>query len=144
AILLPFLMDSFFDGELYDFSNIWLGLLFFVSFVFCTIPAMSFPLITAEFKYPHNNFWFKLLIEEKFASHTLLRFFGVENNFWLLIPTLILLGLVFHVVWRYARRPKRFLLGAFIGLLLVFTYLGLPNLDKPELKSKREMLKASH
>jgi len=142
AILLPLFMDSFFDGELYDFSNIWLGLLFLISFVFCTIPAMTFPLVTVEFKYPHNTFWLKLLIEERFLSPTSLRFFGIENNFWLVLPTLILLGLVFHVVWRYARRPKRFLLGAFIGFSLACVYLGLPSLDRPELKSKREIFKA--
>lgn len=143
AVLLPFFMDSFFDGELYDFSNIWLGLLFFISFLFCTIPAMTFPLVTSDFRYPHNTFWLKLLIEEKFLSPTLLKFLGVEDIFLLTLPTLFLLGLAFHVVWRYVRRPERFLFGSLIGFLLVVTYLGLPNLDKNELRLKRETLKTS-
>lgn len=140
VLLLPFLMDSFFDGELYDRSNLWLGILFILSLVFCTIPALSFPLVPSEFKYPHNTLWTKLLIEQRTFTTNFASFFSIESNSILAVPVLLLLTFVLYQILQSARRPYRFLLGAVFGLLIAISYLFLPNLDNPKLRHQREVI----
>lgn len=137
--VLPLLLDSFFDGEIYDLSNLWQGILFAVSFVFCTIPMLTFPLAPPEFKYPHNNFWRKLLLEENLFVPNLAELVGFHKSFWLLLPIIILLLTAFFIVCRNARRPQKFLIGAICGFLIAGFYLFLPNLDQNiENKQKRQ------
>lgn len=129
VFILPLLLDSFFDGEVYDFSNIWQGLLFTVSFVFCTLPVLTFPFAPPEFRYPHNNFWAKLIWEEGWFTPNLANVFGLPAGVWTIAPAVLALLAVFYVVWRYARRPARFFAGSVAGVLLVAGYLAMPNLD---------------
>lgn len=137
VFILPLLLDSFFDGEIYDFSNLWQGFLFTISFLLCTIPVLTFPFAPPEFKYPHNNFWGKFLWEENWFTPNLANIFGLPNNIWATLPTVILLLLAIHFVWRYARRPQRFFIGTIFGFLAVGVYLALPNLDNPENQFRR-------
>ncbi len=137
VMLLPLLMDSFFDGEIYDLSNIWQGFLFAISFVLCTLPILTFPFAPPEFKYPHNNFWGSFLWNEGWFTPTLANAFGVPSGIWTLLPAALALCAVFYLVWRYARRPFRFFAGATAGLLVVAGYLLLPNLDSADNKFRR-------
>jgi hypothetical protein len=129
VLILPLLLDSFFDGEIYDFSNVWQGLLFTVSFILCTLPVLTFPFAPPEFKYPHANFWMKLMWDEGWFTPNLANAFGLPPVAWTSVPVVLGLIVVFYIVWRYARRPARFFAGAVAGLLLVAGYLALPNLD---------------
>jgi hypothetical protein len=137
VFVLPLMLDSFFDGEIYEFSNVWQGILFTISFLLCTIPALTFPFAPPEFKYPHNNFWGKFLFTENWFTPNLANVFGLSSNVWTLLPALILLLSVLFILRRYARRPGRFTIGIFAGLILVGVYLALPNLDNAENEFRR-------
>lgn len=137
VFVLPLLLDSFFDGEIYEFSNVWQGVLFTISFLLCTIPILTFPFVPPEFKYPHNNFWGKFLFYENWFTPNLANVFGISSNIWTILPVLISLLIVFFIVRRYARRPRRFTIGLFVGLILVGVYLALPNLDNTENQFRR-------
>jgi hypothetical protein len=137
VFVLPLMLDSFFDGEIYEFSNVWQGALFTISFLLCTIPALTFPFAPPEFKYPHNNFWGSFLFYENWFTPNLANVFGLSSSVWTLLPVLILLFAVLFILRRYARRPGRFTIGIFAGLILVGIYLGLPNLDNAENEFRR-------
>ena len=137
VFVLPLMLDSFFDGEIYEFSNVWQGTLFTISFLLCTLPALTFPFAPPEFKYPHNNFWGKFLFEENWFTPNLANVFGFSSGFWTLLPVLVLLFSVLFILRRYARRPGRFTAGIFAGLILVGIYLALPNLDNSENEFRR-------
>lgn len=137
VFVLPLMLDSFFDGEIYEFSNIWQGFLFTVSFLLCTIPALTFPFAPPEFTYPHNDFWGKFLFAENWFTPNLANVFGLSSSIWTLFPALVLLFAVLFILRRYARRPARFTIGIFAGLILVGVYLALPNLDNAENQFRR-------
>lgn len=137
VFIIPLLLDSFFDGEIYEFSNVWQGLLFTVSFLLCTIPALTFPFAPPEFGFPHNDFWGKFLFGENWFTPNLANVFGFSSSVWTILPITVLLVAVLIVLRRYARRPSRFTIGIFCGLILVGAYLALPNLDNPENEFRR-------
>jgi tetratricopeptide (TPR) repeat protein len=137
VFVLPLFLDSFFDGEIYELSNIWQGVLFTISFLLCTLPALTFPFAPPEFKYPHNNFWGALLFYENWFTPNLANVFGLSSSVWTILPALILLFAVLFIVRRCVRRPGRFTAGIFAGLILVGVYLALPNLDNPENEFRR-------
>lgn len=139
-LILPLLLDSFFDGELYDRSNIWVGLLFMASFIFCLLPSFSLPIVLNDFKYPHNTFWLKLLTEQRVFTPNLLTLFGFENMPLQVSVAVVLALFALYFTWTNMRKPYRFLVGALIGILLVVTYLLLPNLDKPNLHEQRQRI----
>jgi hypothetical protein len=137
VFLLPLMLDSFFDGEIYEFSNLWQGFLFTISFLLCTLPALTFPFAPPEFKYPHNNFWGKFLFYENWFTPNSANVFGFSSNIWTLLPVLISLIAVLFIVRRYVRRPGKFAFGMLAGLIVVGIYLALPNLDNDENKLRR-------
>jgi len=137
VFILPLMLDSFFDGEIYEFSNVWQGVLFTISFLLCTLPALTFPFAPPEFKYPHNNFWGKFLFAENWFTPNLANVFGLSSSVWTLLPALFLFFAVLFILRRYARRPGRFTIGIFAGLILVGVYLALPNLDNAENQFRR-------
>ena len=144
VFVLPLMLDSFFDGEFYEYSNIWQGALFTISFLLCTMPALTFPFAPPEFKYPHNNFWGKFLFYENWFTPNLANIFGLSSSIWTLLPALVLLFAVLFIVRRYARRPGRFTVGLFAGLILVGVYLALPNPDNAENQFRRASVAESY
>lgn len=142
--ILPLLLDSFFDGEIYEYSNLWQGFLFGVSFLFCTIPALTFPFAPSEFKYPHNNFWFAFLWQENWFIPNLANVFGFPSSFWTILPIIILFLAAIFIVWRSVRRPHRFLIGLICSFILVGIYLFLPNLDSAENEFRRATVAERH
>lgn len=137
VFILPLMLDSFFDGEIFEFSNVWQGALFTISFLLCTIPILTFPFAPPEFKYPHNNFWGKFLFRENWFTPNLANVFGMQSSVWTILPVLIALVAVLIILRRYARRPSRFTAGMFAGLIMVGVYLALPNLDSAENEFRR-------
>ena len=137
VFVLPLMLDSFFDGEIFEFSNVWQGLLFTISFLLCTMPALTFPFAPPEFKYPHNNFWGKFLFFENWFTPNLANVLGFSSSFWTILPALVALFAVLIILRRYARRPTRFTVGMFVGLIMVGVYLALPGLDNPENEFRR-------
>jgi tetratricopeptide (TPR) repeat protein len=144
ALTLPLLLDSFFDGEIYEFSNVWQGALFTVSFLLCALPALAFPFAPLEFKYPHNNFWGKLLLDENWFAPNMANVFGLSSSVWTLLPVIIAFAAVLFILRRYARRPSRFGIGVLVGLLMFGVYLGLPNLDNSENEFRRAAVAERH
>lgn len=144
-LILPLMMDSFFDGELYDRSNLWLGFLFALSTLFNFLPAITLPIVPPEFKYPHNTLWTKLLTEGSFftVNSIGLIFGSVINKPFLISISLVLIVFVFHFTWINTRKPSKFLIGAIIGILVVSVYVILPTFDKQNLQKKRQEIKNS-
>ncbi|MDM7920898.1 MAG: tetratricopeptide repeat protein [Pyrinomonadaceae bacterium] len=131
VLVLPLMLDSVFDGELYESSNIWQGLLFGLSFFFCVLPVLTFPFAPPEFSYPHNDFWFALLWQENWFTPNLAMFAGV-SAFWSLVPLIGAFIGVLIIVSRSMRRPRRFALGL-AGATVVFTaYIFIPGLADRE------------
>jgi hypothetical protein len=137
VMILPLLLDSFFDGEIYEFSNLWQGFLFAISFVLCTFPILTFPFAPPEFKYPHNSFWGKFIWSENWFTPNLGNSLGLPAGIWGILPAAVSLLAVVYIVWRYARRPARFFIGSVAGVTIVSAYLLLPNLDSAENRFRR-------
>lgn len=135
--IIPLMLDSLFDGEIYDFSNIWQGFLFGLSFLLCTIPVLTFPFAPPEFQFPHNDFWTSFLIYEAWTTPNLLNIFGVSGSILTIILTLFLLVSALYFVYKNARRPKRFALGLLFGTIVFAIYSFLPILDDKEKEFRR-------
>lgn len=135
--IIPLLLDTFFDGEIYDFSNIWQGFLFGLSFLFCTIPALTFPLAPPEFQFPHNDFFGSLLFYETWIMPNLLNNSGISTSLWTIIPPSLLLVSALYFVYENVRRPKRFALGLLFAAIIFAFYSFLPNLDDKKKESRR-------
>ncbi|MBK8147347.1 MAG: hypothetical protein IPK58_03815 [Acidobacteria bacterium] len=129
VMLLPLLLDSFFDGEIYEFSNLWQGFLFAISFVLCTVPILTFPFAPPEFRYPHNSFWGKFLWYENWFTPNLANVAGSPSSIWTILPAAIMLVAVFFIVWRYARRPRALFRRRYGRTFGRRGYFLLPNLD---------------
>jgi hypothetical protein len=126
VIVVPLLLDSFFDGEYFSNSNVWLGILFGVSVVFCTLPILTFPFAPPEFLSPHNDFWIPLLTQEGWYVPNLANVLGAPPAAWTLIPVLAALAGVVYYVTTGARLPRKFLIGLGIGFLMIVLYAVLP------------------
>jgi len=135
--IIPLMLDTFFDGEIYDFSNIWQGFLFGLSFLFCTVPTLTFPFAPPEFQFPHNDFFGSLLLYEMWLTPNLLNSFSILGNVWTIIPAVFLFVLALYFVYENARRPKRFALGLLFAAIIFAIYSFLPNLDNKDKESRR-------
>jgi hypothetical protein len=136
-LILPFLLDSLLRGEISKFSNPLRGALFAVSFLFCTIPALTFPFPPPEFSFPHNNFWRPLLVNEHWFTPTAANGLGLPAGIASLVPVLLALLAVICLVCANAREPKRFVLGVLAGVVAVGAYAFLPNLDDQAARLRR-------
>ena len=139
-IIVPLLLDSFFDGEIEDYSSLWRGFLFTVSFLFCTIPMLTYSFAPSGLEFPHNSFWQPLLYDANFFTLTLANTFGLVNNIWTILPAIILLLLAIYLVWRAAKFPFRFAVGIFAGILLVGNYMFLTDFEPEKAKLRIEKI----
>jgi hypothetical protein len=123
-VVMPLLLDSFFDGDTYEMSNMWQGLWFGLSIVSCVLPVLSaMPLAPAEVALPHRNFWLQNLIEEKTFAPTLANTFGAPAAWWTLIPVAAFVLLAVYLVMRNMRRPHRFGIGLIAAAVVSAIYL---------------------
>jgi len=137
-IILPLMLDSFFDGETEDYPSHWRGFLFAISMLFCTIPMLTYSFAPPELQFPHNSFWQPLLYEANIFTLTLANVFGAANNIWAILPAMILLASVLYFVWRDAKFPFKFAVGLLAGILLVGNYMFLVSLEGETAKPLRE------
>ena len=137
VLLVPLMLDSVFDHETYEFSNLWKGILFAISFAFCTLPILTFPFAPPEFKIPQNDFWLSLLMNERWATPTLASWFGLPATLWTLLPVAIALGLAVIIVIISMRRRDRFVVGMLIGAAACAGVMFWPGLDAAEDKFRR-------
>ena len=128
-IVVPLLLDSFFDGEAEDFPSVFRGLLIAVSFLFCVIPILTFPFAPGALDFPHNSFWQPLLYDQNLYTLTVANTLGFENNIWTILPAMVLLLLAVYVVWRDVKYPFRFAVGIVMGFLIVAGYMFIPKLE---------------
>ena len=136
--ILPLMLDSFFDSETEEYPSLWRGFLFTVSFLLCTIPALTYTFASPEFSFPHNTFWQPLLFDNLWFVPTLANVFGLPNNVWTILPAILLLLLVIYVVWRDAKYPMSFAVGILSAFLAVGIYMFVPSLDNPTAQKQRE------
>jgi hypothetical protein len=142
--ILPLMLDSFFDGEIEEFPSLLRGVLFAVSFLLCTIPALVFSHAPPESVFPHNNFWGYLIFYQEFFTPTLLSLFNAPNNFWTISPAILLFLSAIYLVWRNANNPLKFLIGILAAFLAVGIYLFIPGLDNSETQDiRRQMVNQS-
>lgn len=135
---MPLLLDSFFDGEIYEMSNLWQGIWFGISFIFCVLPVLTFPFAPPEFTQPHRDFWLKFLVSENWYTPNLPNVFGASSSIWTMLPILVLFALVIYLVLRNARRPQRFLLGLIGATVVCSAYLATPSrFQDPDLTFRR-------
>ena len=127
VLLIPLLLDAFFDSEIYDLSNIWQGLLFAPSLVFCLLPVLTYPFAPAEYTFPHRDVWLPYLTLEHVYVSTLANIFKLPDSVWALVPVFLLAALVVYFVAAGMRRPGRFLVGFTIGAVAVGLYLFVPS-----------------
>lgn len=137
VFIIPLLLDSFFDGETDKFPNLWRGMTFVVSMLFCTLPALTFIFAPPEFKFPHNNFWIPFLTQENWFTPTLANIFGIQSGFWTILPAIICIFAVGYFVWRESFAPKKFAAGILIGLAIVAVYFFAFNFDNFENEFRR-------
>ena len=142
-IILPLMLDSFFDGEIEDYPSHWRGFLFAVSILFCTIPMLTYSFAPPELQFPHNSFWQPLLYDANLFTLTLANTFGLINNIWTILPVMILLLFAMFFVWRDAKYPFKFAVGLLAGILLVGNYMFLLNFESDEAKPLRDKIVVS-
>ena len=126
-IVIPLMLDSFFDAETYEMSNLWQGLLFGISFIFCTLPILTFPFAPPEFSQPYRDFWMYFLTSEGWFAPNLGNVVGVPTGFWAMLPVFAMFLLAMYLVVRSMRRPKRFLIGLTASLIVLGFYLFYPG-----------------
>ena len=140
-LTIPLLLDSFFDGEIFEMSNLWQGLWFGVSFVFCTLPVLTFPFAPPEFAQPHRDFWLKFLFSEHWYTPNLANVAGAPSTIWTMLPVVGSLVLALYMVLRNARRPRRFLTGLVTAAVVTAAYLATPSsFQDPELSFQRAVV----
>lgn len=137
-IIIPLMLDSFFDGETEDYPSHWRGFLFAISMLFCTIPMLTYPFAPPELQFPHNSFWQPLLYDNMWFMPTLANSFGLVKNIWTILPAMILLVFVLYFVWRDAKFPFKFAVGLIAGVLLVGNYMFLLDFEPDQAKPLRE------
>jgi hypothetical protein len=125
-LLVPLLLDSFFDGETYEMSNLWQGFLFGISIILCVLPALTFPFAPPEFAYPHRDFWMRLLVEEHWFVPNLANVISGSSSVWTMIPVFLAFMLAVYIVFRSMRRQQRFLIGLAAALVAVTIYFFVP------------------
>jgi hypothetical protein len=125
-IIVPLLLDSFFDGEIYEMSNLWTGLLFSVSLGLCVLPSLTFPLAPPEFGVPFRSFWVNFLISEGWIAPTFASVFGAPAAWWTLVPVFAAAILTAFLLYRTIRRPRRFLIGFGTGAAALLLFLFIP------------------
>ncbi|MEZ5346844.1 MAG: hypothetical protein R2681_14935 [Pyrinomonadaceae bacterium] len=133
-IIIPLLLDSFFDGEIEDYSSLGRGLLFTVSFLLCTIPMLTYSFAPVVLQFPHNSFWQPLLYDSNVFTLTAANTFGLPVSVWTILPAAILLLFAIYFVWRDAKYPFRFAVGILTGFVAVGSYMFLPTLEQQAAK----------
>jgi hypothetical protein len=126
-LIMPLMLDSFFDGEIYEMSNLWQGLWFGISLVFCTLPALTFPFAPPELSQPLRNFWLKFLTSENWYTPNFANVIGAPSSIWTMLPVFALLLLAAYIVLKNARRPRRFLTGLVSAAVITSVYLAFPT-----------------
>lgn len=137
-LVVPLLLDSFFDGDIEDYSSLWRGFFFALSLIFCALPVLTHPFAPPELQFPHNSFWQPLLAETGLVALTLVNTFGAAVSVWTILPAAALLGLVLFFVWKDSKYPLRFAVGLLAGVLLAFNYMFLVRLEEPQAKPLRQ------
>ena len=137
-IVIPLMLDSFFDGEIEDYPSLWRGFFFAISMLFCALPMLTFPLAPPELQFPHNSFWQPLLYENNLWMPTMANIFGLVKSIWTILPAMILLLLAMYFVWRDAKYPLKFAVGLLAGILLVGNYMFLLDFENEKAKPLRE------
>src|SRR3954465_7252924 len=123
VLVIPLMLDSFFDGDTYEMSNMWQGFLFILSLVLCVLPSLTFPLAPQDIADPYRNFWMAFLIHEGWFLPNLANVFGAPSSWWTLVPVLISVILIALLVYINIRRPRRFSLGVLAGIFVLAIYL---------------------
>jgi hypothetical protein len=131
-MMVPLMLDSFFEGEADTIPSFWTGLLFSISLVLSVMPALTFPFAPPEFNAPHNDFWAKLLVRENWVVPNLANVLGVETSVWLIVPVLIAIIVCVVIVVRSIRMRGQFIVGLVIGLSAVSGYVLWPGLESDE------------
>ena len=126
VVIVPLLLDSFFEREFYSYSNVWQGILLSVSLVFCILPILTFPFAPPEFSAPHNDFWVPLLWQDGWYVPNLANVMGAPSSGWTLIPVVVGVAAIVYLVTIAALRPRTFAIGLAIGFVVVGFYVELP------------------
>ena len=128
-LIVPFLLDAFFDGEIEEYPSFWRGFMFAVSMGLSTIPLLSYPFAPAALSFPHNSFWVPLIAEKGFYPVTAAQFYGYGQNYWTAAPVAALLLIALFLVWRDAKRRVPFGAGLLIGLGAIAIYVFAVSLE---------------
>ena len=131
-MIVPLMLDSFFEREADSMPRFVTGLLFSISMILSVIPALTFPFAPPEFNAPQNDFWAKLFMDEKWVVPNLANVVGVETSLWLTVPVVLAIIASIVLVTRSMRSPVQFIGGLVIGILAVTTYLFWPGIDSDE------------
>ncbi len=137
-IIIPMMLDSFFDGDVDEYSSLWRGFLISISVVFCALPLFTYSFAPEILQFPHNSFWQPLLIDSNWFTMTFANTFGASNNIWTILPAMILVLFAIYFVWRDSKFPFKFMVGVFTGFLLVGNYMFLFNLENEIAKPERD------
>lgn len=137
VFIIPLFLDSLFDHEAYEYSNLWQGLLFGVSILLCAIPVLTFPFAPPEFRFPHNDFWVSFLMQENWYVPNTGNVFGMQSSVWSLIPVVLALAGVVLIVCLTSRRRTKFAIGFGASLLLVGAYVFWPLTETDEARFRR-------
>ena len=122
-IIVPLLLDAFFDGEIEEYPSILRSLVLIISMVFCALPVLSYPFADPGLRFPQNSFWMPLLVSDNAFGMTLAQLFGLPASLWTLLPSIAALSFVAVALWRDSKFPVRFAAGLLAGLAIANIYI---------------------
>lgn len=143
-LIVPLLLDSFFDGEIEYYPSFWRAFLLGASIILCAVPVLTFPFAPSKFLFPHKDLWAKLIISEAWFMPNLAGVFGFSASFWTILPVLILFVAILYTVWRSAKFPARFFAGIFCAALLITAYLVIPPTENAKNNFQRFIESTDH
>lgn len=135
VFLIPLLIEPLLErGERRPLGIVG-GALLGASFVLCVLPALTFPFVPPELRFPHATFWRPLLLSEGWATPTLGALLGLGAGLPALIPAMgALLG---SVVVSLCESGVRCAAGAAAGIVLAAGYSLAPGLDDDDAALRR-------
>lgn len=125
--VLPLILDSFFENEVYGIPEIVkLGLLV-LSILFCFVPALTFPFAPPEFVFPHKDFWMRLMRDEGWFVPNFANVIGLSSNFWTLVPVFAAIFALLYLVIRSAKKTAPAFGGFVLGSVVFTIYAFVPT-----------------
>jgi hypothetical protein len=136
VLIVPFLLDPFFEGEIADLSPALMGSLLSASVLLCVSPVLTFPFAPPEFTFPHNQMWMTYLAGEGWFVPNLANVLGAPSSAATLLPVVVSIVIVVCAAAAASKAIRQFSAGIAVAVVVFAVYVLVPA-DRPEIAFRR-------